>query len=66
MHAVVCGPDAEIESSLETMKAHRVHRLPVVNKAGLLEGIVSMNDIVLRAKPGRPLSTSNIATAIWW
>jgi len=50
MRAVVCGPDAEIESALETMKAHRVHRLPVVSKAGLLEGIVSMNDILLRAK----------------
>jgi CBS domain-containing protein len=55
MRAVVCGPDAGVESALETMKAHRVHRLPVVNKAGLLEGIVSMNDIVLRAN--RPMGT---------
>jgi CBS domain-containing protein len=49
MHAAICGPEAEVGSALETMRAHRVHRLPVVNKAGLLEGIVSLNDIVLRA-----------------
>jgi CBS domain-containing protein len=50
MHAHVCGVDAEVRSALEAMQAHKVHRLPVVNKAGILEGILSMNDIVLRAQ----------------
>lgn len=48
--AVVCGADADIESTLQTMREHRIHRVPVVNKAGMLEGIVSMNDFVLRAQ----------------
>jgi CBS domain-containing protein len=32
------------------MRDHKVRRLPVLNLAGELEGIVSMNDIVLKAK----------------
>ena len=34
---------------LKAMKNPRVRRLPVVNKAGLLEGIVSLNEMALRA-----------------
>ena len=33
------------------MREHKVRRLPVVNLDGELEGILSMNDIVLHAKP---------------
>jgi CBS domain-containing protein len=33
------------------MREHKIRRLPVLNLEGELEGIVSMNDIVLRAKP---------------
>jgi CBS domain-containing protein len=49
-HAVGCGSDADIRSALEMMRAHRVHRLPVVNRAGLLEGIVSLSDIAGQAQ----------------
>jgi CBS-domain-containing membrane protein len=43
-------PDEDVEQALETMKEHRVRRLPVVNDEGELAGILSMNDIVLKAK----------------
>jgi CBS-domain-containing membrane protein len=43
--------DEDIDQALHTMREHKVHRLPVLNRAGDLEGIVSMNDIVLHAKP---------------
>jgi CBS domain-containing protein len=43
--------DEDIDQVLHTMREHKVHRLPVLNRAGDLEGIVSMNDIVLHAKP---------------
>jgi CBS-domain-containing membrane protein len=39
-----------IEQALQTMREHRVRRLPVLNLEGELEGILSMNDIVLKAK----------------
>lgn len=43
-------PEDEITHALETMREHKVRRLPVLNPEGKLEGIVSMNDIVLKAK----------------
>jgi len=42
--------DEDVEQALETMREHKIRRLPVLNKAGELEGMLSMNDIVLRAK----------------
>lgn len=47
--AFVCGQDEDVQAVLKIMREHKIHRVPVVNKAGMLEGIVSMNDIVLRA-----------------
>ena len=43
--------DEDIKQALETMREHKIHRLPVLNLQGELTGIVSMNDIVLKAKP---------------
>lgn len=45
-----CSPDADLQAALKIMREQRVHRLPVINKAGILEGILSMNDVVLRAQ----------------
>lgn len=42
--------EEEVEQALQTMREHKIRRLPVLNLAGDLEGIVSMNDIVLKAK----------------
>jgi CBS domain-containing protein len=43
-------PEEDVEHALGTMRDHKIRRLPVVNKDGELEGILSMNDIVLKAK----------------
>jgi CBS domain-containing protein len=59
-HLFVCEPDQDVNSALKTMSEERVHRLPVVNKDGNLVGILSINDVILRAdkgdtrKPGIP------------
>ena len=42
--------DDDIDEALTAMQEHKVRRLPVLNAEGDLEGIVSMNDIVLHAK----------------
>ena len=41
--------DDDIGQALRAMQEHKVRRLPVLNAEGDLEGIVSMNDIVLHA-----------------
>lgn len=52
MNATVyaADPEEEVEQALRTMREHKVRRLPVLNLQGELQGIVSMNDIVLKAK----------------
>lgn len=52
MNRIVFAAEAEedIEQALQTMREHKVRRLPVLNLEGELLGIVSMNDIVLKAK----------------
>lgn len=44
------GPEDNVDQALQAMQQHRIRRLPVVNGAGELEGILSMNDVVLNAK----------------
>lgn len=51
-NVVMCEPDDDVHSALKMMRREKLHRLPVVNRAGDLEGILSMNDIVLRAAKG--------------
>lgn len=44
-------PDDDVRSVLEAMRAERVRRLPVADGEWRLQGIVSINDVVLRARP---------------
>ena len=44
------NPEDDIDQALELMQQHQLRRLPVINPEGELEGILSMNDIVLHAK----------------
>lgn len=42
--------DEDIHGALKTMRHEKVHRLPVVNGHGMLQGVLSLNDVVLRAE----------------
>ena len=42
-------PEDDINQALEEMREHKIRRVPVVNAEGELEGILSMNDVVLKA-----------------
>ena len=46
-----CNPEDEIHVALQTMRDGHVRRLPVVDFAGKLAGVVSMDDILLHAEP---------------
>jgi CBS domain-containing protein len=45
-----CKPEDDIHVALNTMRENKVRRLPVVAADGKLEGILSMNDVVLKAE----------------
>ena len=42
--------DEDIYTALKTMRHEKIRRLPVVNRDGMLQGILSLNDIALRAE----------------
>jgi CBS domain-containing protein len=48
-----CAEDEDIKSALNTMRREKVRRLPVINYEGKLVGILSINDVVLRAEESR-------------
>lgn len=43
-------PDEDVHAALKLMRHEMVRRLPVTNRDGMLQGILSLNDIVLRAE----------------
>ena len=46
------GKDDPIGRALQLMRRWRVRRLPVLGEDGSLEGILTLNDIAMRAMPG--------------
>jgi predicted transcriptional regulator len=46
-----CMADDDIHVALQAMKEGKVRRLAVIAKDGSLEGVISMDDILLRAEP---------------
>lgn len=55
------NPEDEIDQALQAMQEHKIRRLPVVNAEGELEGILSMNDIVLKADASAETAGDGIA-----
>jgi CBS domain-containing protein len=65
-HLYCCKPEDEVHSALHTMASTKVRRLPVVNKAGKLEGILSMDDVVSHseANRGSDISAERVVNAL--
>lgn len=49
---LICTSTDDIRSALQIMREARIRRLPVVNEGGVLEGMVSIDDIVLSLQRG--------------
>ena len=45
-----CLPDAEIREALQIMREKQVRRLPVIDAKGKLCGILSLNDVAIKAR----------------
>jgi CBS domain-containing protein len=45
-----CSPDDDVHISLQTMREGGVRRLPVIVENGTLVGVISMDDLLLRAE----------------
>ena len=63
-----CKPDDDARTALKTMQENKVRRLPVVAADGTLKGVLSMNDVVLKAEEAKEkkvpeLSYSDVVNA---
>jgi len=45
-----CTADDDVHSALTTLRASKVRRLPVIDREGALVGVLSIDDIVLKAR----------------
>jgi len=45
-----CAPEDDIHLALRAMREGHVRRLPVITKQGALVGVISMDDVLLRAQ----------------
>jgi CBS domain-containing protein len=68
-HTLVCKSSDNVHTALQTMRDGKIRRLPVVNDNSLLEGIVSMDDLVLNAvgsagKMGSVISYGDVVTTL--
>jgi CBS domain-containing protein len=46
-----CSPEADLCEALQIMQQKQVRRLPVIDSAGRLCGVLSMNDVALKVRP---------------
>jgi CBS domain-containing protein len=57
-----CAPDDDIHMALQTLKEAAVRRLPVISLKGTLVGVLSMDDILLRAEPTSLAKTPELSS----
>ena len=57
---ITCGPDDDVHQALEVMKSHQVRRLLVEGFGHTVLGVISMNDIVLKAGPRKAVRSDEV------
>ncbi len=59
-----CSPDDDVTTALATMATHRVRRLPVLDEAGHLRGVLSIDDVVMAPTGGDAPATDEIVATL--
>jgi CBS domain-containing protein len=59
-----CGPEDDLHVALDTMVRHKVRRLPVIARGGDVEGMLSIDDIILWGVPGHAVSLQALIAAL--
>lgn len=57
------APEDDVKKALQVMQENQVRRLPVISQEGELEGMLSMNDVVLKAEEKSTPKSPTIAYA---
>ena len=59
-----CRPEDDVHGALDTMAMYKVRRLPVISEAGDVEGIISIDDIILWGMPKSAVSLHTLVAAL--
>lgn len=60
-HVFFCAPEDDVHLALGTMREGHVRRLPVIAKNGTLVGVISMDDVLLRAEAGSVVKAGEVS-----
>jgi len=60
---ISCQPQDDVRNALKAMQENKIRRLPVVAGDGSLAGIISINDIVLRAQEAKGKKPPDVSYA---
>ena len=63
-HVYTSLPDDDASAALQTMKLHKIRRLPVVDADGHVRGMLSLNDIVTHAGAATPTEVVSTLASI--
>jgi CBS domain-containing protein len=61
---VLCNPGSDVRSALKTMALRQVRRLPVVDEAGVLKGVLALSDIALKTSDEQLMDLLHTVRAI--
>ena len=61
---VTCRPEDDLKQALALMQQHRVRRLPVTTDAGILHGIISLDDIALAAGKRETVTAADVVATM--
>lgn len=63
-HVFTCGPEADEAAVREIMERNQVRRVPVVGEDQRVVGLVSLNDLALRASAAKGTAARGVKAAV--